>query len=524
MSETIIYARVSTEEQAKRGISIPHQIAECRKYSERHGFPVGLELTDDESGAHMERSGMDRLRELVRAGVVKRIIVWRQDRLARDELGYFTLRAEFRRHGVEIHAVNRGGKVDGLYASLEAVLDADERNRIRDRTAGGRMSKAKRGKIIGHGQPPYGYLRTGTRDEILWEIDEPRAAVVRRIYQWYTDELLSHAAIAARLTEQQIPSPSDRKQQIARKRPAASWNREMVRWILKNSTYAGVFYAYRIAQPLGEVSGKRAPAKVRPRDEWIPISVPAIVSQETWDAAQARAASAQSIGFGNARHPYLVARRVRCDCGLAMTGSTSSLSERNTKQYQYYSCNSRRRGKDKVGPPCPVPPFRADAVDDQVWQWVRETIFNPKALRRALGKREKRRSTTGPVVDERARLEAEHAELLARRDRLTRAYVADAMSLEEFTPIKKEIDAALLENERSRRILPQPTPSHAGAIVFAETLIEEYQEAIADAPFPLRRFIIDKFDIRVRLYLQEETKRIAVHSDALGIDGDFTLL
>lgn len=512
MSETIVYARVSTEEQARKGFSIPAQLDQCRAYCARNGFAVGLELADDETGAILARDGLTRLRDLVRAGAVRRVVVWRQDRLARDELGYFTLRAEFRRHGVEVHAVNRGGKVDGLYASLEAVLDADERERIRERTMRGRKDKAIRGNIIGHGPPPYGYTRTGEGEHIAWEIDEAAARVVRQIFELHARALLAPAEIAVRLTAQQAPTPSQRR---GAGRITARWNRETIRWILRNTSYAGTFYAYRTRQPRGDRPNKRPAAQITPRAEWIPISVPAIVDRELFDAAQRRLDAAPQLAFRNTKREYLIGRRVHCACGRAATASASSLSGRNTKRYLYYSCNSRRRGKDQPMAPCVVPPFRADHADATVWAWVSANLLNPEVLHAHLARRDAARQARARTDDTAARRAATIERLEAARVRLNRAYVEGLQSYEEYAPAKRELDRQLAE---ITALPPEPPVDAPAGLAFVETLLGEYADEIDQADFALRRFIIDQLDIHVTLRLIDGAKHLTIRADTLDIE------
>jgi site-specific DNA recombinase len=75
----IIYARVSTDEQARSGYSLAQQIEACRAWCEREGYEVLEVITDPgQSGASLERPGMDRVRDLVAAGGVS--VVLAQDR------------------------------------------------------------------------------------------------------------------------------------------------------------------------------------------------------------------------------------------------------------------------------------------------------------------------------------------------------------------------------------------------------------------------------------------------------------
>ena len=65
----ILYARVSTDEQARSGYSLAQQLEALREYAAREGYEILEEVQDPgQSGASLERPGMDRVRDLVAAG------------------------------------------------------------------------------------------------------------------------------------------------------------------------------------------------------------------------------------------------------------------------------------------------------------------------------------------------------------------------------------------------------------------------------------------------------------------------
>jgi site-specific DNA recombinase len=67
----VLYARVSTDEQARSGYSLAQQIEALRDYAGSEGYEILEEVTDPgQSGASLERPGMDRVRDLVAAGGV----------------------------------------------------------------------------------------------------------------------------------------------------------------------------------------------------------------------------------------------------------------------------------------------------------------------------------------------------------------------------------------------------------------------------------------------------------------------
>src|SRR5688572_5580610 len=88
----ILYARVSTAEQARSGYSLPQQLEALRGYALREGYEVLEEVSDPgQSGASLERPGMDRVRDLVAAGGVSVVLAQDRDRFAREPAYHYLL-------------------------------------------------------------------------------------------------------------------------------------------------------------------------------------------------------------------------------------------------------------------------------------------------------------------------------------------------------------------------------------------------------------------------------------------------
>src|SRR5215208_4894586 len=106
----ILYARVSTEEQAKSGYSLAQQMEALRQYAAREGYEVLEEVTDPgQSGASLARPGMDRVRDLIAAGGVSVVLAHDRDRFAREPAYTYLLRREFEEHGCELRSLNDRG-------------------------------------------------------------------------------------------------------------------------------------------------------------------------------------------------------------------------------------------------------------------------------------------------------------------------------------------------------------------------------------------------------------------------------
>ncbi len=107
---TILYARVSTEEQARSGYSLAQQIEALREYAAREGYEVLEEVQDPgQSGASLERPGMDRLRDRVTAGGVSAVLAQDRIRFAREPAYLYLLGEEFALHGCALKSLNDRG-------------------------------------------------------------------------------------------------------------------------------------------------------------------------------------------------------------------------------------------------------------------------------------------------------------------------------------------------------------------------------------------------------------------------------
>jgi predicted site-specific integrase-resolvase len=80
----VLYARVSTDEQARSGYSLAQQLEAFREYAAREGYEVLEEVSDPgQSGASLERPGMDRVQDIVAAGGVSVVLAQDRDRIGR---------------------------------------------------------------------------------------------------------------------------------------------------------------------------------------------------------------------------------------------------------------------------------------------------------------------------------------------------------------------------------------------------------------------------------------------------------
>ena len=145
----ILYARVSTEEQARSGYSLAQQIEALRDYAAREGYEVLEEVTDPgQSGASLIRPGMDRVRYLVAAGGVSVVLAQDRDRFAREPAYLYLLREEFTEHKTQIRGLNDRGDESPEGQLTDGILDQIaryERLKIAERSRRGQDAQGAAG-------------------------------------------------------------------------------------------------------------------------------------------------------------------------------------------------------------------------------------------------------------------------------------------------------------------------------------------------------------------------------------------
>jgi site-specific DNA recombinase len=186
----ILYARVSTDEQARTGYSLAQQIEALGEYAARECYEVLEEIADPgQSGASLERPGMDRVRDLVAAGGVSVVLAQDRDRFAREPAYHYLLRREFEEHGTKIRALNDRGDDSPEGDLTDGILDQlakYERAKMAERSRRGKLRKVREGKVIAgrmasHGAARYGFAFNEARDALV--VDEEKMTVVRRVFR-----------------------------------------------------------------------------------------------------------------------------------------------------------------------------------------------------------------------------------------------------------------------------------------------------------------------------------------------------
>ncbi len=410
MAKAILYARVSTDEQAKSGYSLAQQLDALRAYTARGGYEVLEEVQDPgQSGASLERPGMDRVRDLVAAGDVAVVLAQDRDRLAREPAYLYLLREEFAEHGTKIRAMNDRGDESPEGELTDGILDQlakFERAKIAERSRRGKLQKAREGKVLAGPRPNYGFRYNDARDNYV--VDEEVMQIIRRIFRMVGAEGEPMNAVKRAFERDGVRPP----------RGGRFWSPKYIRDVIRDDVYRphtfeeieqvvtpevaarldpeksyGIWWFNRRRQDIKHISEvgpngegrryrKRTKMTDKPRSEWVAVPVPDSGIPREWiDATRDAIKDNVRPSANDDRVWELSGGMCFCgDCGNRMNVHTTigRWNEKETR-YHYYRCPRRHRhgrtacAHDKH--------HNAGKLEAQVWEFVAGLLQDPERLR-----------------------------------------------------------------------------------------------------------------------------------------------
>ncbi|PIR97533.1 MAG: hypothetical protein COT91_00975, partial [Candidatus Doudnabacteria bacterium CG10_big_fil_rev_8_21_14_0_10_41_10] len=452
--KSVLYARVSTEEQ-KNNQTIDtqiHGIGGMLQYAANHKLPVPDEsmifVDDGFSGATLIRPALTAFREYLKThDDVGYFLVYDADRIGRDTYNQLIILEELKKKNVTIHF--KTGELgstpnDKLLFTILSAFSEFERAKIMERTQRGMKRRIESGKFNG-GRPMFGYRYNYPIGK--HELDETEAKVVKMIYDWYTEDKLNIRQIQAKLFELKIPTKYDalknteknKKMKGLKKYPVGWWSEVTIRNVLANEAYTGRWYCGKnrtikldVANPR---TGKPKVRQVRrDKEEWHPIEIPRIVSDEQHKKALLQARKNLMFAKRCTKQTYLLQGLIRCaKDGLRYRG------HQEKSGVIYYYCKSRANNTPQEN--CNSPYLRADQIEPMVWNTVKSILENPEEVfntfrDESILNEERAKSIEGRLDY----IDGAIKKLEVAKKRITEAFKAEAMTLPEFRKEKTDIE------------------------------------------------------------------------------------
>lgn len=477
MRMAAIYARVSSEQQREEK-TIASQTASLIEFAKSHDLEVPAEwVFEDEgySGATLERPGLERVRDLAAEGQIQVVLAYSPDRLSRKYAYQILLLEEFARQGVEtlfVKAPQGDSAEDQLLVQFQGMIAEYERAQILERSRRGKRHRAQAGEVSVLGGAPYGYRYIRKTDEALaaYIVEESEARVVQRIYEMYTVDGLSIGEITRRLNAEGIPT----------RNRSARWERSVVWAVLRNPAYRGAacFGKTRVStrtrvmrhqRRCGMTTPYATAGHERPREEWIEIPVPALVSEETFARAQELLQENRIRSRRRTIEPSVVQGLVSCaKCGYAFARTSTQTSAR---KIHYYKCIGSDSWRKLGGPVCDNRQFvRQELLDRIVWDEVIRLLEDPTLIRQELDRRLEAARSADPTKKREQSLQRELTQVGKGIERLLNAYQEGLLSIEQL----RDRMPLLRQRERAVRTeiqaIVDQTADRAAFLRLAETL------------------------------------------------------
>jgi site-specific DNA recombinase len=439
VTSAAIYARVSSARQ-KKDQTIGSQTAALRI----HAGQLGVELPEEwvfedegHSGATLVRPALERLRDVVAGVGVDVVLCYSPDRLARKFAYQALLIEEFARAGTRVEFVKgpRGDSPeDQLMVQFQGMFAEYEKAQLMERYRRGKAFRARSGSVNVLGGAPFGYRYISkTADSGAgYEIIGHEAAIVAELFRRYTDDGASIADLTRWLTSENVPTRTGK----------ARWDRSVVWGMLRNPAYAGsaVFGKTQVLQEQpglnrrARLEGRSTPRASktagRPREDWIEIPVPAIVSTGAFERAARRLEDNKRFASRNSKVPSLLQGLAACSaCGY---GYYRTSTRTTNKKIYYYRCLGSDDYRYEGGRVCGNKPVRADYLDSVVWDHIAHLLADPALIRAEIGKRLERARTSDPATRQRKRLELELAKAAAAITRMIEALSEQLITIDEL--------------------------------------------------------------------------------------------
>ena len=444
------YARVSTDKDEQLN-SLENQVQYYTEFiqSKPNWTYCSGYIDEGISGTSTKkRDSFNRMIADAKAGRFDFIITKEISRFSRSTLDSIQYTQELLEHDVGVFFQNDNINTLDSDSEFRLVVMAgvaqDEVRKLSERLKFGFRQAIKNGHVLGNDKL-WGY----DKKDCVLTINETEAQVVRRIFDLYANQQLGVRRISQVLYDEGFTS-----------RKGNTFNVLTIRHILCNPKYKGWYCANK-----SQTVDYRSKRKIfLDEDEWVMYpdpSIPAIVSEELWDRANAlykrrseQARIHQSRAEFHNRYPY--SGKIICEeHGTSFHRHTikSKSGEKEVWQCKIYHA----RGKSA----CTAPQLRTTELDQIMAQIFDQLAKNKQAIVDAVVKVIQAVPDEHDYAKDAQRLEAAIEELSAKKDRLLELSIAGAITVEEFKRrndsfniqlqnLENQMGALQAEEEKSR--------------------------------------------------------------------------
>lgn len=388
-----LYMRVSTEDQAREGFSLPEQKERLETFCKFKGYEIVDYYKDAGISAKTGnfRPEFERLKEDIKSKRINTIVALKLDRITRSIYDWEKLMTFLDENDAyldcandEINTTNANGK---MVSRLLMSVSQNEIERTSERTKIGLAGAIKQGHLPS--QAPLGYKHENKK----LVIDYSTKDVVVRIFELYYNGN-SYQTISNILNEEQVLGKTN-------------WRDSTITAILENEVYKGDF-----------VHGKRTK-----HPTYYENVVEPLVSKEMWEDCQAQ--KKKNSRAYQRTLTYLFLQKIRCPrCNNLMGGKATK--KKNGNVYYYYYCNDCKLN------------LKENIIEEYFENFINEIVEYDSVVNQFFLPMIKQKFDEPKEL-----LEKELDKQKAKLDRIRKAYISGAFDLKEYNAEKKIVDEAI---------------------------------------------------------------------------------
>ena len=392
-----LYIRVSTEDQAREGFSLPEQEKRLRTMCEFKGYEVYNVYEERGISAKTGnyRPKFEELLQDIRDKKINTIVVLKLDRLTRSVADWEKILKFLEDNDAyldcandDINTTNANGK---MISRILTSVSQQEIERTSERTKIGLAGAIKVGHIP-H-QAPLGYKH---EDKKL-VIDYAKKDVVIRIFNMYHDGL-SYKKISNILNEEQVLGKTN-------------WRDSTIVNLIENPIYKGDF-----------IHGKRTKKPTYYKDVVEPL-----VSKEYWEECQVQQKK-NSRSYKRVEN-YLFLQKLKCPkCKRILGGKATT--KKNGNVYYYYYCND-----------CKIN-FKEGEIEKQIDQHMDSIVEYDSIVNQYFLPMIKQK-----IENPKEELQKELKSQKSKFDRIREAYINEVFTLKEYNEERKKVEDIINELE-----------------------------------------------------------------------------
>ena len=394
-----LYMRVSTEDQAREGFSLPEQRERLETFCKFKGYEI-VDYYEDagisaKTGNH--RPEFERLKDDIKAKKINTIVALKLDRITRSIYDWENLMTFLDENGAyldcvndEINTTSANGK---MISRLLMSVSQNEIERTSERTKVGLAGAIKCGHIP-H-VAPLGYKH---EDKKL-VIDYSTKDIIVRIFDLYYNGY-SYQKISNLFNEEKVLGKDN-------------WRDSTIQTILENEIYKGDF-----------VHGKRTKHPTYYEDVVEPI-----VSKEMWEDCQVQ--KKKNSRSYQRTLTYLYLQKLKCPkCGRVLGGKATT--KKNGKPYFYYYCND-----------CKIS-FKENVINEYFNQFINELVEYDSVVNQFFLPMIKQK-----FDEPKEKLEKELVKQNEKLERIRKAYINGAFELDVYKKETSIVETTInnLQNE-----------------------------------------------------------------------------